>query len=95
MTIPPEREPGVVVTLPEIYRKVLDTDDKVDRLASAVEEMVEEMVAVNKRLDQHHDRLNVHGERIRKAESQISAQWVVVSVMITAIGAVVVKFVTG
>lgn len=91
MTIPPEREPGVIVTLPQIYEKVLATDDKVDKLASAVEEMV----AVNKRLDQHHDRLNAHGERIRKAESQISAQWVVVGVMITAIGAVVVKFVTG
>ena len=91
MTIPPEREPGVIVTLPQIYEKVLATDDKVDKLASAVEEMV----AVHKRLDQHHDRLNAHGERIRKAESQISAQWVVVGVMITAIGAVVVKFVTG
>lgn len=93
MTIPPERDhpPGVIVTLPQIYEKVLATDDKVDKLASAVEEMV----AVNKCLDQHHDRLNAHGERIRKAESQISAQWVVVGVMITAIGAVVVKFVTG
>lgn len=95
MTIPPEREPGVIVTLPQIYEKVLATDDKVDKLASAVEEMVEEMVAVNKRLDQHHDRLNAHGERIRKAESQIAAQWVVVGVVITVIGASVVKFITG
>ena len=83
--------PGVVVTLPEIYRKVLETDDKVDRLASSVEEMV----AVNKRLDQHHERLNAHGERLRKVESQIAAQWIVVGVVITVIGAAVVKIITG
>ena len=28
--------PGVVVTLAEIYKQVRDTDDKVDKLAAAV-----------------------------------------------------------
>lgn len=87
--------PGVVVTLPEIYKKVLETDDKVDRLAASVEEMVEEMVAVNKRLDQHHERLNAHGERLRKTESQVSAQWIVVGVVLTIIGALAVRAILG
>lgn len=56
---------GVVVTLPEIYAKVLQTDEKVDKLSTSVGEMV----AVNKRLDQHHDRLNDHGSRIGTLET--------------------------
>lgn len=59
-------EPGIVVTLDEIYKKVQDTDDKVDNLATAVSEMV----AINKRLDQHHDRLNDHGSRLGTVETQ-------------------------
>ena len=58
--------PGVVVTLAEIYKQVRDTDDKVDKLATAVGDMV----AINRRLDQHHDRLNDHGSRIGTVETQ-------------------------
>lgn len=67
MTIPQQREspPGVIVTLDEIYRQVKDTDEKVDNLAAAVGDMV----AINRRLDQHHDRLNDHGSRIGTVET--------------------------
>lgn len=58
--------PGVVVTLAEIYKQVRDTDDKVDKLATAVGDMV----AINRRLDQHHDRLNDHGVRLGTVETQ-------------------------
>lgn len=57
--------PGVIVTLDEIYRQVRDTDDKVDKLAAAVGDMV----AINRRLDQHHDRLNDHGTRLGTVET--------------------------
>ena len=75
--------PGVVVTLSEIFKKVQDTDAKVDKLATAVGEMV----AINRRLDQHHDRLNDHGTRlgtvetvqaIQKATQRPRAPWYVV-----------------
>ena len=56
---------GVMVTLDEIYRQVLNTDDKVDKLASAVGEMV----AINHRLDQHHSLLNNHETRIVSTET--------------------------
>lgn len=57
--------PGVVVTLAEIYKQVQATDDKVDKLATAVGDMV----AINRRLDQHHDRLNDHGGRLGSVET--------------------------
>lgn len=85
------RPHGVVVTLDQIYKQVQDTDDKVDKLASAVNDMV----AINKRLDQHHDRLNTHGERLRKSESQIAAQWIVVGIVVTVIGASAVRALIG
>src|SRR5690625_4623780 len=56
---------GVTVTLREIYEKVNATDDKLDELTLAVSNMV----ALNKRLDQHHDRLNDHGSRIGVLET--------------------------
>ena len=56
---------GVIVTLDEIYRQVQATDDKVDKLATAVGDMV----AINRRLDQHHDRLNDHGGRLGTVET--------------------------
>lgn len=56
---------GVMVTLDEIYKQVRDTDDKVDKLAAAVGNMV----AINRRLDQHHDRLNDHGARLGSVET--------------------------
>lgn len=82
--IGPRTTPGVVVTLPEIYQKVQETDTKLDRVIGAVEQMV----AINSRLDNH-------GERLRKVESQIAAQWIVVGVMTTIIGAAVVKTLVG
>lgn len=62
--------PGVVVTLAEIYKQVRDTDDKVDKLATAVGDMV----AINRRLDQHHDRLNDHGGRLGTVETKQAIQ---------------------
>ncbi|MBL3682641.1 hypothetical protein D3229_09890 [Leucobacter aridicollis] len=74
----------MIVTLPEIYKKVLETDTKLDKVIGAVEQMV----AINSRLDNH-------GERLRKIESQLAAQWIVVGVVVTVIGAAVVKTITG
>ncbi|GAA1579154.1 hypothetical protein ACIFOC_00434 [Leucobacter aridicollis] len=79
-----DEAPGVIVTLPEIYKKVLETDTKLDKVIGAVEQMV----AINSRLDNH-------GERLRKIESQLAAQWIVVGVVVTVIGAAVVKTITG
>lgn len=56
---------GVTVTLREIFDKVNATDDKLDELTVAVSNMV----ALNKRLDQHHERLNDHGSRIGVLET--------------------------
>ena len=90
MTIPSHRDhpPGIIVTLPEIYDKVLQTDDKLDKLAISVEQMV----AVNKRLDQHHDRLNDHGSRLATLEtsnaiaaSRTRAPWWIILGAITGI----------
>lgn len=78
---------GVIVTLPEIYAQLQATDDKLDRLATSVEQMV----SINQRLDQHHARANVHGERLRKVESQVAAQWIIVGIVVTVIGASVVS----
>lgn len=61
---------GVLVTLDEIYAQVKDTDNKVDKLATAVGDMV----AINKRLDQHHDRLNDHGTRLSVIETSQAVQ---------------------
>lgn len=58
--------PGVIVTLDEIYKQVQATDDKLDKLSIAVGDMV----AINSRLDQHHDRLNDHGGRLGTVETQ-------------------------
>lgn len=44
---------GVMVSLTDIYKQVQHTDRKVDQLATSVEQMV----AINARLDSHRDRL--------------------------------------
>lgn len=44
---------GVMVSLTDIYKQVQHTDRKVDQLAASVEQMV----AINARLDSHRDRL--------------------------------------
>lgn len=77
-------EPGVTITLREVYDQGRETARKLDQVIGAVEQMV----ALNERLGQH-------GERLRKAESQIAAQWIVVGIVVTVIGAAVVRFVTG
>lgn len=75
---------GVIITQREIFDRVEEVDEKLDKVIGAVEQMV----AVNSRLDNH-------GERLRKAESQIAAQWIVVGVVITVIGAAVVRVFIG
>lgn len=59
-------EASIKITLPQIYDEVREQSQKIDGLAAAVGEMV----AVNRRLDQHHDRLNDHGTRIGTVETQ-------------------------
>lgn len=61
-----DQRTGVIVTLDEIYKQVQATDDKLDKLSIAVGDMV----AINSRLDQHHDRLNDHGGRLGTVETQ-------------------------
>lgn len=58
-------EPGVTITLTQIYEQQQQTDKKVDNLAAAVGDMV----AINHRLDQHHNRLNDHGTRLGTVET--------------------------
>lgn len=105
MTIPPhsrrdtDTPNGVIVTLDEIYRQVQATDDKVDRLANAVGDMV----AINRRLDQHHDRLNDHGTRLGTVETaqaiaaaaqRPKVHWSVITGAIVGIVAGVVSLIT-
>ena len=66
MTIPAHRsEPVVEIGLGQIYDEVQTQGDKLDKLTAAVEQMV----AINQRLDQHHLRLNDHGSRIGLLET--------------------------
>ncbi len=58
-------DPGVVVTLREIYERQQATEEKLDSVLVAVEQLV----AVNKRLDHHHDWLNDHGSRLSVLET--------------------------
>ena len=87
-------QPGVVVTLPEIYKLAQATDKKVDELTNAVGEMV----AVNKRLDSHHAKLAKHDDRLDELEKhkavldsrQRAPWWVVLGAgvgVVTGIGA--------
>ena len=66
MTIPPSREePVVEIGLSQIYAEVQSQGDKLDTLTAAVEQMV----AFNRRLDEHHARLNNHGDRLGNLET--------------------------
>ena len=80
----PDGDASVRVSLPEIYEQVLSTNRKVDQLALTVEQMV----AINRRLDSH-------AERLRKTEAQVAAQWLVVGIVITLVGAALVKAIIG
>lgn len=84
--------PGaVVITIREVWEQGQETRNQVGELATSVKELV----AVNKRIDSQRTISNAHGERLRKLESQIAAQWVVVGIVITALGALLVKAITG
>lgn len=80
----PANEPVVKVSLAEIYTQTLATDRKVDQLALTVEQLV----AVNRRLDNH-------AERLRKVEARLSAVWLVVGVVVTVAGSALIKIFTG
>lgn len=75
---------GVIITQREVFDRVEKMDAKVDKVLGAVEQMV----AVNRRLDGH-------GDRLRKAESQIAAQWIVVGIVVTVLGAAAVRVIMG
>lgn len=91
MTEPPRTAPvGVVITQREVYDRVERLDEKIDTLTAAVSEMV----SINKRLDQHHNRQNQHGERIRVLEAKLLAHAVIVGIMTTALSALVVQALT-
>lgn len=89
-----ELPPGVLVTLPEIFRLAQATDKKVDDLTTAVSELV----AVNKRLDSHHRKLATHDSRLDELEKHKAVQdsrqrapwWVVLGAVVgvvTGLGA--------
>lgn len=74
------------MTLPEIYRKVLETDSKVDQLTNAIGELV----AVNRRLDSHHRSIAAHDGRLDVLEQHKAIQdsrprapwWVVIGAVV-------------
>lgn len=87
-----EEQPSIKVNLGTIYAQVQDTNIKVTKL----EQAVSDLVAVNKRLDEHAENIEKNSERLRKVESQVASQWVIVSIVIAVIGAAVVRtIVTG
>lgn len=79
--------PGVQVSLETIYQQVMHTDTKVTKLENAVNELV----SVNKRLDGHREDIAENSERIRKVEIQVASMWVITTIVITVIGAAVVR----
>lgn len=54
------------IGLRQVYEKVEMTDEKVDKLAVAVGQMV----AINQRLDQHHDQLAAHSTHINTLRTE-------------------------
>lgn len=66
MTIPPERDhqPGVVITLREVWEQGQETREIVGGLAADIGELV----AVNRRLDSHSKTLVEHDGRLDKLE---------------------------
>lgn len=92
-------EPGVTITLTQIYEQQQQTDKKVDNLAAAVGDMV----AINHRLDHHHNRLNDHGTRlgtvetaqaIAAAQQRPRAPWYAITGAIVGILAGVISLIT-
>jgi uncharacterized protein YukE len=80
-------QPSIKVNLGSIYAQVQDTNIKVTKL----EQAVSDLVAVNKRLDDHSNNLEKNSERLRKVEAQVASQWVIVSIVVVVIGAAVVR----
>lgn len=82
-------DPVVNIPLKQIYEQVQATDKKVDELTTAVGELV----AVNKRLDNHHAKLDVHDRRIDVLEqhkaildSRVKAPWwIVLGAVVTVV----------
>lgn len=84
-------QPSVRVTLASIYEQGQQTASKVTELEHAVSRVV----AINERLDSHKDDISGHDVRVRKLEIQVAAQWVIVGLVSTAIGALLIKVLTG
>jgi CII-binding regulator of phage lambda lysogenization HflD len=84
-----EDDTSVKVSLSTIYSQVQDTNYKVTKLESAIENLI----AINRRLDGHAEDIDLHGERLRKVEAQVAAQWVVVGVVISVIGAAIIRLI--
>lgn len=82
-----EDDTSVRVSLTTIYTQVQDTNQKVTKLESAIENLI----AINKRLDGHAADIDTQSERLRKVEAQVAAQWVVVGVVIAVMGAAVIR----
>lgn len=87
----PDPGHGVIVTLPEIYQDVQATKAQVGEINLKLDRFI----SVNERLDSHKADIEEHDDRIRKLEIQIAAQWVIVGLVITGIGAVLVRTLTG
>lgn len=83
--------PAVKVTLNDIYDQVQATGQKVSHLENAVNELV----AVNKRLDDHSGELHAHSTRLRAVESKVAAHTVVVSIVSVGLGALLIRLITG
>lgn len=88
--MPQNDTPGVHVTLADIYDQVQSTDKKVTQLESSVNELV----AVNKRLDDHADELHAHSSRLRAIEAKVSAHTVIVSIVTVGLGALLIRLIT-
>ena len=85
-----DSQASVRVTLDAIYEQGQQTAAKVTEL----EHTVSRMVAINERLDSHKADIGEHDTRLRKLEVQISAQWVIVGLITSAIAAMLVKALT-
>lgn len=82
---------GVIISQREVYKQVQEIDGKLDGLLTAVQEMA----AINKRLDAQHDRQNTHGERIRALEIKTAGLLVVNGLLSAVITGILVTSVTG
>lgn len=87
----PDHGHAVVVTVTDIYDDVQTTKKEV----AAISHKLDRFISLNERLDSHKKDIADHESRIRKLEIQIAAQWVIVSIVSTGVGAMVVNVFTG